>query len=141
MPTPRAGEIDLAIGKRIKEARIARGLNQQQFGELIGVSYQQAHKYEKGINRVAASRLVKIAAALQVSVEDLAVGDGAPPATDRPGDRMRLEVNKRFVKLPTQQQRFVLMFLKGLAGELEPETTTMGIGGQDNSATLIEDSP
>ena len=44
------------------------GLTQQQMAELIGVTYQQAHKYEKGINRVAAGRLYHIAQALGVDV-------------------------------------------------------------------------
>ena len=44
------------------------GLTQQQMAELIGVTYQQAHKYEKGINRIAAGRLFTIAQALGVEV-------------------------------------------------------------------------
>ena len=43
------------------------GLTQHQMAELIGVTYQQAHKYEKGINRVAAGRLYHIAQALGVT--------------------------------------------------------------------------
>jgi transcriptional regulator with XRE-family HTH domain len=39
--------------------RIMLGLTQQQLADLIGVTYQQAHKYERGINRVAAGRLYK----------------------------------------------------------------------------------
>ena len=42
------------------------GLTQHQVSELIGITYQQAHKYEKGINRVAAGRLYQIAQALGV---------------------------------------------------------------------------
>jgi transcriptional regulator with XRE-family HTH domain len=49
----------------IRNRRILLGLSQQQFGDLIGVTYQQAHKYEKGLNRVAAGRLHDIALALQ----------------------------------------------------------------------------
>ena len=41
----------------MRERRIMLGLTQQQMAELIGVTYQQAHKYEKGINRIAAGRL------------------------------------------------------------------------------------
>ena len=44
------------------------GLTQQQMAELIGVTYQQAHKYEKGVNRVSAGRLYHIAQALGVEV-------------------------------------------------------------------------
>jgi transcriptional regulator with XRE-family HTH domain len=52
----------------MRERRVMLGLTQQQMAELIGVTYQQAHKYEKGINRVAAGRLYRIAQALGVEV-------------------------------------------------------------------------
>jgi transcriptional regulator with XRE-family HTH domain len=52
----------------MRERRIMLGLTQQQMAELIGVTYQQAHKYEKGVNRVAAGRLYNIAQALGVDV-------------------------------------------------------------------------
>jgi transcriptional regulator with XRE-family HTH domain len=52
----------------MRERRIMLGLTQQQMAELIGVTYQQAHKYEKGINRVAAGRLYSIAQTLGVEV-------------------------------------------------------------------------
>ena len=77
-PTPspgpgrsRAQDIDRHVGARMRERRIMLGLTQQQIAELIGVTYQQAHKYEKGINRVAAGRLYHIAQALGVDVKEL----------------------------------------------------------------------
>jgi transcriptional regulator with XRE-family HTH domain len=65
---PQIQDIDRYVGARIRERRILLGLTQQQMGELIGVTYQQAHKYEKGINRIAAGRLFTIAQALGVDV-------------------------------------------------------------------------
>ena len=67
-PRPRAQDIDRYVGARMRERRIMLGLTQQQMAELIGVTYQQAHKYEKGINRIAAGRLSSIAQALGVEV-------------------------------------------------------------------------
>ena len=64
----RAQDIDRYVGARMRERRIMLGLMQQQMAELIGVTYQQAHKYEKGINRIAAGRLHQIAQALDVAV-------------------------------------------------------------------------
>ena len=64
----RAQDIDRYVGARMRERRIMLGLTQQQMAELIGVTYQQAHKYEKGINRIAAGRLFTIAQALGVDV-------------------------------------------------------------------------
>ena len=67
-PRPRAQDIDRHVGARMRERRIMLGLTQQQMADLIGVTYQQAHKYEKGINRIAAGRLSSIARALGVEV-------------------------------------------------------------------------
>ena len=52
----------------MRQRRVMLGLTQQQMAELIGVTYQQAHKYEKGINRVAAGRLYRIAQALRAEL-------------------------------------------------------------------------
>ena len=52
----------------MRERRILLGLTQQQLTELIGVTYKQAHKYEKGVNRIAAGRLSSIARALGVTI-------------------------------------------------------------------------
>jgi DNA-binding XRE family transcriptional regulator len=55
--TGRTQDVDRHVGARVRERRIMLGLTQQQLADLIGVTYQQAHKYERGINRVSAGRL------------------------------------------------------------------------------------
>ena len=50
----RAQDTDRHVGARMREQQMILGLTQHQMAELIGVTYQQAHKYEKGINRVTA---------------------------------------------------------------------------------------
>src|ERR1700754_3826445 len=60
----RALDVDHYVSLRIRQRRIMLGLTQQQMAELIGVTYQQAHKYETGINRISAGRLYQIARAL-----------------------------------------------------------------------------
>ena len=76
------------------------GLTQQQMAELIGVTYQQAHKYEKGINRVAAGRLYSIAQALGVEIgyfyEGLQTGGGFVPSPSR---RMLLDLARNFLNI------------------------------------------
>jgi len=67
-PRARATDIDKAVGAQVRLRRISLGLSQQQLADLIGVTYQQAHKYERGINRISASRLYEIAVALKVKV-------------------------------------------------------------------------
>src|SRR3954452_24781060 len=86
---PRAQDTDRHIGARVRERRIALGLTQQQLAELIGTTYQQAHKYEKGVNRVSAGRLHAIARALGVEPGYFfeGLGSGEPP---RPTAEQRL---------------------------------------------------
>src|SRR5687768_657560 len=75
----RAQDIDRHLGARMRERRIMLGLSPQKMAELIGVTYQQAHKYEKGINRIAAGRLHQIARALGVEVGYFFEGVEAEP--------------------------------------------------------------
>lgn len=54
---------DQLIGARIRERRIMLGLTQREFSDLLGVTYQQVHKYERGINSISAGQLFEIASA------------------------------------------------------------------------------
>ena len=67
-PRPRAQDVDRYVGDRMRQRRIMLGLTQHQLADLIGVTYQQAHKYEKGVNRIAGGRLYQTAQALGVEV-------------------------------------------------------------------------
>lgn len=73
----------LSVGDRIKYLRKYLGLSQEKLGELIGVSYQQIQKYEKGENKINVRRLLQIASVLQVSIkaffEDLPTIEEHPP--------------------------------------------------------------
>ncbi len=60
--------MDREVGLRIRSRRQAVGLSQQQMAELIGTTYQQVHKYEKGTNRVSAGQLFAIALVLGTDV-------------------------------------------------------------------------
>ena len=109
---PRAQEVNRYVGARIRERRITLGLTQQEMAKLIGVTYQQAHKYEHGINRVSAGRLYDIAQALNVSVgyffeqfedaEDLEMA---------PRRRLRLGLARNFGKIANQRHQEALSFL------------------------------
>jgi len=63
-----ANAVDVHVGLRIRAARLAAGLSQERFGHELGVSFQQVQKYEKGSNRVGASRLSDAARILAVPV-------------------------------------------------------------------------
>ena len=69
-----ATEADREIGSRIAAVRAAQGLSQTALGHAIGVSFQQVQKYEKGRNRIGASRLQRIADQLKVPVETFFAG-------------------------------------------------------------------
>ena len=58
--------LDIQIGVRLKERRIACGLSQMQLGAAIGISYQQVQKYEDARNRMSVVRLVAVAKILKV---------------------------------------------------------------------------
>ena len=63
--------LDLEIARRLKATRISQGMTQAELGRLIGVTFQQVQKYERGLNRVSASTLIKCAVALDTSVAAL----------------------------------------------------------------------
>jgi transcriptional regulator with XRE-family HTH domain len=62
------GPVDRQVGARIRLQRTLIGMSQERLGELLGLTFQQVQKYEKGTNRVGAGRLLAIAEALGVSV-------------------------------------------------------------------------
>ncbi|MGH1479534.1 MAG: helix-turn-helix domain-containing protein [Geminicoccales bacterium] len=61
-------DIDRHVSSRIRQRRMLLGLTQQEMAGLISVSFQQAHKYEAGVNRISAGRLYQIAQALGVEI-------------------------------------------------------------------------
>src|SRR3954453_17310933 len=106
----RPQDADRHVGARLRERRLSLGLTQQGLAELIGVTYQQAHKYEKGINRIAGGRLYTIAQALGVEVGFFYEGIGAPPSTGKPTEHQRLllELTRNFVAIADRRQQEAL---------------------------------
>jgi transcriptional regulator with XRE-family HTH domain len=107
--TGRTQDIDRHVGSRVRERRIMLGLTQQQLADLIGVTYQQAHKYERAINRVSAGRLFEIAQVLSVPVSyffDGLAGDSERTITPR--ERMCLELSRNFAQIPNERHQEAL---------------------------------
>ncbi len=71
MSAKRPDPLDAMVGARIRVFRTHRGLSQSDLAEKIGVAFQQVQKYESGANRVGASRLSRIAAALGIGIGEL----------------------------------------------------------------------
>ncbi len=113
--------IENHVGQKIRERRTMLGLTQQQLADLIGVTYQQAHKYERGINRISAGRLYEIAQVLKVAVGYFYEGldeedDTEIELTER--QRMCLELARNFSHIDNDRHQDALSQLaRALAAE------------------------
>jgi transcriptional regulator with XRE-family HTH domain len=107
--TVRATDVDRYVGMRIRERRVMLGLSQQQMADMIGVTYQQAHKYERGINRISAGRLYEISQVLNVPVSFFFDGvDGSNEGEPSLRQRMCLELARNFTLIPSERHREAL---------------------------------
>jgi transcriptional regulator with XRE-family HTH domain len=82
MLTKAPNPVDKYVGSRVRMRRIMLGMSQEKLGEALGLTFQQVQKYEKGTNRIGASRIQQISGILQVPVSFLFEGGpgGAPNA-------------------------------------------------------------
>lgn len=113
-------EMDIAIGGRIKELRLASGLSRVQLAEKVGVTHQQFQKYEQGTNRISAPRLVVIAAAFgkhpAYFLDGVSAGGEASKQTEK--GRMCIEVSRNFMRIKSKHHRkAVAALVKSLGGE------------------------
>ncbi|WP_429123141.1 helix-turn-helix domain-containing protein [Ensifer sp. 4252] len=128
--------IDIHVGSRIRLRRTMLGMSQEKLGESLGITFQQIQKYEKGTNRVGASRLQNISGILNVPVsfffEDapgentnasgLAEASSSNYVVDFLSSSEGLQLNRAFVKITDPKVRRKLVDLvKALAAEAESE--------------------
>jgi transcriptional regulator with XRE-family HTH domain len=77
--------IDKHVGSRVRMRRMMLSMSQEKLGDALGLTFQQVQKYEKGTNRIGASRLQQISLILQVPVSFFF--EGAPgPSSDGFGE-------------------------------------------------------
>ena len=112
--------VDRYVGERIYSLRLAHGLSRAQLSKSIGVTHQQVEKYEKGRNRIYASRLLIIAKALSKNisyfVEGLESDDNKPVVTQH--QRMCIEVSRNFMRITNpDHQAAVNTLIKSLANK------------------------
>jgi transcriptional regulator with XRE-family HTH domain len=123
----RALDVDHYVSLRIRQRRIMLGLTQQQMAELIGVTYQQAHKYETGINRISAGRLYQIAQALGVEIgyffEEIEPDRGSKPRPTEmmPQQRMLLELARNFASISNRKHQDAICNLARVLASPEKE--------------------
>ena len=108
--TQRAADADRHVGARIRERRVMMGLPQQQLAHIIGVTYQQAHKYERGLNRISAGRLFDIARALAVTPSWFFEGLNEEGDLHEPSARQRmcLELARNFALIQDEKHQEAL---------------------------------
>jgi transcriptional regulator with XRE-family HTH domain len=123
--TARARLADRHVGARIRERRLMLGLSQQQLASMIGVTYQQAHKYERGLNRISAGRLFEIGVVLAVPVSWFFEGlndEGSPQALG-PRQRMGLELARNFALIDNEKHQEALsQMARALAAQSQGRT-------------------
>jgi transcriptional regulator with XRE-family HTH domain len=117
--------IDVHVGARIRHRRAVLGLNQTELALRVGVTFQSIQKYERGTNRVSASRLQEIAEVLSVPVShffeglasrETAAASEPPPAGELTAQEIR-DLNGAFASIKDKTVRqAVLHLLKGVAG-------------------------
>lgn len=123
---------DIHVGSRIRLRRNMLGMSQEKLGETLGITFQQIQKYEKGTNRVGASRLQAIAEVLGVPVSFLfedapgqdsanrgfAEDASATLAIDFCTSTEGLQLNRAFVKISDSKvRRRIIDLVKALAAE------------------------
>ena len=130
LPNP----VDVHVGSRVRMRRMLIGMSQEKLGESLGLTFQQVQKYEKGSNRIGASRLYQIGAVLGVPIEFFFEGLERDAAVNADGNAARfdtellssaegIQLNSAFFSIADPRLRKRLLDLvKAMAGDTdEPE--------------------
>ncbi|MBY5361512.1 helix-turn-helix transcriptional regulator [Rhizobium leguminosarum] len=147
-----ANAIDSYVGARIRMRRQLLGMSQERLGEQIGVTFQQVQKYEKGINRIGASRLQRIAEVLQTSPSFFFEQENSEPLTlqgldlsatmDPVAEFLRtkegLVLNRAFLKIADSNVRETVIALVKAMAQAESRGAALGASGADITLPLGE---
>lgn len=127
--------IDAYVGSRVRMRRLMLGMSQERLADQIGVTFQQVQKYERGTNRIGASRLQTIATVLAIPVSFFFQQDVSQPLTTEGlghlagledlaeflSSKEGLSLNKAFMKITDRGVReSVLLLVTSLANAEEP---------------------
>jgi transcriptional regulator with XRE-family HTH domain len=112
-PSQRALVVDEHVGGLIRVRRLMMGLSQQQLAGIIGVTYQQLHKYERGLNRISAGRLFEVGQALAVDAAWFFQGLAEKGVAEdmAPRQRMLLELVRNFILIEDEKQQEAITVL------------------------------
>lgn len=126
-PATTADPTDLFVGREIRARRKALGVSQEKLAAALGLTFQQVQKYERGTNRVSASKLFEVAKFLGCLPGDFfpPLGDQASvpsPANNLVGVMMKAAIPFDFVedlaRLPVRERRAVLRLVANLSEEV-----------------------
>jgi transcriptional regulator with XRE-family HTH domain len=135
VPKKQANPIDVQVGNRVRIRRMLIGMSQERLGDLLGLTFQQVQKYEKGVNRIGAGRLFEVARILNVPIDFFyeglntiqpGAGEGeaaAPPVMEFVSSGEGLQLSLAFMKIKdTKVRKRVLDLVKSLAEEEEQKS-------------------
>ncbi len=109
--------VDIRVGAHVRAQRLLSGMSQETFARRLGISFQQLQKYERGTDRISASRLYRMAMILGVPIDDFfdhPDHELLPPTVKREG----LELVRAFRRIGSPSLRRLLCGLvRHLAGE------------------------
>jgi transcriptional regulator with XRE-family HTH domain len=128
VPKKQANPIDIQVGNRVRIRRMLIGMSQEKLGDLLGLTFQQVQKYEKGVNRIGAGRLFEVSRILNVPVDFFYEGantasppgmsepESAPPVMEFMSSGEGLQLSLAFMKIKDAKVRKrVLDLVKSLA--------------------------
>jgi len=120
--------VDRHVGRRVQEKRLDLGLTQTALARAVGVSFQQVQKYEKGSNRVSASKLFEMAEFMKVDIPfffdglngaQIGVGEEEAPPFDHEhrATKQSVEIARLAPRLPPRNQKLILDMMREMLGE------------------------
>lgn len=127
--------VDRHVGAQVARRRLSLKLTQSDLARALGLTFQQIQKYERGANRISASKLWDIARFLDVEIGSFFAGietgldrtalDRLAVPDDAPATRNTIEISRRVTALSTRQQRLILRLVEMLlgTGEAEPSAS------------------
>jgi len=127
VPKKQANPVDAQVGNRVRIRRMLIGMSQERLGDLLGLTFQQVQKYEKGVNRIGAGRLFEVSRILGVpidffydgvtaSLDNKSASPEAAPIMDFVSSGEGLQLSLAFMKIKDSKVRKrVLDLVKSLA--------------------------
>jgi transcriptional regulator with XRE-family HTH domain len=114
--------VDVFVGEQLRFSRITRGLSQTALGNAVGVTFQQVQKYERGTNRIGASRLFAIAQVLGVPISSffakVPANISAEPVEELSIDPLDLKIIRALSQVKSHRLKVQLLkFVQGLGSD------------------------